>query len=122
MRSSLNFIVPIVSLLSVVPAALAWSHSGTERGSIVDSDFYQALNGAILQLLGLLTLVWPTLGHSRLSSIDWFWIWLLAGFGAVCAPMSVFLYLFLSTSWSFVFAFAGAVSQTIVQLQVINSI
>jgi hypothetical protein len=122
MRSTLSFIVPIASLLSVVPAALAWSHGSTERGSATDSDFYQAITGAILQLLGFLTLIWPTLGHSRLSSVDWFWIWLLAGFGAICAPMSVFLYWVLSANWSFVFAFAGAISQTIIQLQVINSI
>jgi hypothetical protein len=122
MRSSLNFIVPIVSLLSVVPAALAWRHGGTERGTVTDSDFYQAITGSILQLLGLLTLIWPTLGHSRLSSVDWYWIWLLAGFSALCAPITVFLYLFLSTNWSFVVAFTGAVAQAIIQLQVINSI
>lgn len=122
MRSSLNIIVPVVSVLSVIPAALAWRYGASERGSITDSDFYQAIAGGTLQLLGLLTLIWPTLGHSRLSSVGWFWIWILAGFGAFCAPMSVFLYCFLSTNWSFVFAFAGSVSQAIVQLHVINEI
>jgi hypothetical protein len=122
MRSSLNFIVPTVSLLSVIPAALAWGHGATEPGAPTDSDFYQAITGSTLQLLGLVTFIWPTLSHPRLSLLTWFWIWILAGFSALCALVSVLLYLFLSTTWSFVIAFAGVVAQAVVQLQVINSI
>ena len=122
MRSNLNFIVPTVSLLSVIPAALAWRHGATEPGAPTDSDFYQAITGSTLQLLGLVTFIWPTLSHPRLSLLTWFWIWILAGFSAFCALVSVLLYLFLSTTWSFVIAFAGVVAQAVVQLQVINSI
>jgi hypothetical protein len=71
MRSSLIVIVPAVSLLSVFPAALAWKHGSNDPGTTADPDFYQAIAGAVMQLLGLLTFVWPTLSHPRLCSMAW---------------------------------------------------
>ena len=38
MRLILNFIVPIASLLSTIPVALAWRYGGVERGTTMDSD------------------------------------------------------------------------------------
>ncbi|EHK22177.1 uncharacterized protein TRIVIDRAFT_221460 [Trichoderma virens Gv29-8] len=123
MQSSLNFIVPVVLLLSIIPAALAWTHGTTVRGTSGDSDFYQAIAGSLLQMLGIVTFIWPTLSHPRLSLLSWFWIWIAAGFSVLCALSSVLLYLYLpSTTWSFIIAFSGAVAQAVVQLQVINSI
>jgi hypothetical protein len=88
-----------------------------------DSDFYQAIAGSALQLLGLFTFMFPILNYPRLSRMDWFWAWILAGFSALCAVASVPLYLFLPpTTWSFLIGFAGAVAQTLIQLQVVNSI
>jgi hypothetical protein len=122
MRSSLNFIVPIVSLVSVVPAALAWKYGIVENVTSTDPNFYQAVSGSILQLLSLVTFIWPTLGHPRLSRLNWVWIWILAGFSVLCALISPLLYWFFSTSWSFVISFVGAILQAVIQLQVINSI
>lgn len=75
-----------------------------------------------MQLLGLVTFIWPTLSHPRLFRLAWFWIWVLAGFSAVCSLLSIVLYLAVSNTWSFVVGFAGVVAQAIVQLQVINAI
>jgi hypothetical protein len=75
-----------------------------------------------MQLLGLLTFIWPTLSHPRLSTLTWFWIWVLAAFSAMCAILSIPLFLVVSSTWSFIVGFAGSLAQAIVQLQVINSI
>jgi len=122
MRSSLNVIVPTVLLLSVVPAAVAWRHGSAEKGKVTDSDFFQTITGSVLQVLSLVTFVWPTFGHPRLSMINWFWIWLLAGFSVLCALISSPLYLLLPTTWSFLVAFTGAISQSVILLQVVNKI
>ncbi|KAH7345908.1 hypothetical protein BKA66DRAFT_478672 [Pyrenochaeta sp. MPI-SDFR-AT-0127] len=122
MRSSLNFIVPIVSLVSVVPAALAWKYGIVEKVTFTDPNFYQAITGSVLQLLSLVTFIWPTLSHPRLSRLNWVWIWILAGCSVLCALTSPLLYWFFSTTWSFVISFVGAIFQAVIQLQVINSI
>ncbi|KAF2023867.1 hypothetical protein EK21DRAFT_118359 [Setomelanomma holmii] len=71
MRANLIVIVPAVCLLSTIPAALAWKHSSSSSGTTSDSDFYQAIVGATMQLLGLLMLVWPTISHPRLTQSTW---------------------------------------------------
>lgn len=75
-----------------------------------------------MQLLGLLTFIWPTVHHDRLSAMAWHWIWILAAFSAICAILSIPIFLVVSSTWSFVIGFAGVLAQAIVQLQVINSI
>jgi len=122
MHSSLLVIVPAVSLLSVIPAAFAWTHGSNHPGITADPDFYQAVAGAMMQLLGLLTFIWPTLSHPRLCAMAWIWIWVLAAFSAMCAILSIPLFLAVSNKRSFGVAFAGVLAQAIVQLQVINSI
>ena len=122
MRSTLSFVVPTISLLSVVPAAIAWKYGDSVLGSTADSNFWQAVSGSILQLLGLFTFVWPTLSSPRLSQLAWVWIWMLAGFSAICAIVSVPVYLVVPTVWSFGISFAGMLAQAVVQLQVINAI
>lgn len=122
MRSSLNFIMPTVMLLAIVPAALAWKYDPNRKGDLEDSQLYQTIAGNMMQLLGLVMFVWPTWSHPRLSRLNWVWIWLLAGFSAVCALSSIALYVTVSSTWSFVIAFAGVLAQAIVQLQVINAI
>lgn len=122
MRSSLNCIVPVVSLVSVIPAALAWKYGMAEKVTLSDPNFYQTISGSILQLLSLGTFIWPTLDHPRLSRLNWIWIWILAGFSALCALMSPFLYWSLSTTWSFVVSVIGAILQAVIQLQVVKSI
>jgi hypothetical protein len=122
MRSSLIVIVPAVSLLAAIPAGLAWTYGSNKPGTTANPDFYQAIAGAVMQLLGLLTFVWPTLSHPRLSSMAWVWIWILAAISTLCAILSIPLFLVVSSTWSFVVAFAGVLAQAIVQMQVINSI
>lgn len=122
MQSSLVAIVPVVCVLSAVPAALAWKNGSNMRGATTDADFYQAIAGAMMQLLGLVTFVWPTLSHPRLCSMAWFWIWILAAFSALCAILSIPLFLTVSSTCCFVVGFIGVLAQAIVQLQVITSV
>jgi hypothetical protein len=122
MRSTLTFVVPIVSLLSFIPAAIAWKHGDTAVGTAHDSDFWQTVSSSILQLLSLITFIWPTLKDPGLSQLTWVWIWMLAGFSAICAIISVPVYLVEPTILSFVISFAGNLAQAVVQLQVVNAI
>lgn len=122
MRSTLTFVVPTVSFLSIIPAAIAWKYGDPAPGSTFDSNFWQAVSGSIMQLLGLITFIWPTWENPRLSQLTWVWIWVLAGFSASCAVISVPLYLVFPTVWSFVVSFAGVLSQAVVQLQVVSAI
>ena len=114
-------IVPIASLLSTIPAALAWRYGGVERGTTMDSDFYQAIAGMMLQFLSLI-IFWPSLSDPQLSIKSRFLILDPCGFSGLSSLVSVPLYLVLSTTWSFIVAFVGGVAQAILQLQVINSI
>lgn len=122
MQSTLNFIVPTISLLSVIPAAMAWSHGNSAPDSAIDSSFWQAVSSSILQPLSIITFVWPTLNNPRLSQLTWIWIWMLAGFSTICAIISVPVHLVVPTTWSFVISFAGVLEQAVVQLQVVNAI
>lgn len=122
MRSKLTFVVPAVSVRSVIPVAMAWKQADSALGSTRDSNFWQGIASGVMQLLGLFVFVWPTLKDRRLSQLTWFWIWLLAGFSAACSIVSVPLYLRVPTIWSFVFSFVGVLAQAVVQLQVVNAL
>ncbi|KAF1831483.1 hypothetical protein BDW02DRAFT_571940 [Decorospora gaudefroyi] len=122
MRSTLTFIVPAISLLSTIPAAVAWKHDDATLDSSRDSNFWQAISASTMQLLGLITFIWPTLYNDRLSQFTWIWIWVLAAISALCAIFSVPLYLLCPTIWSFVVSFIGVVVQAVVQLQVVNAL
>ena len=122
MRVTLTFIVPVVSLLATVPAFIAWIYRESAPGSTHDSNFWQAISSSIMQLLSLVTFMWPRLSNPRLSQLTWFWIWLLAGFSATCAIVSVPVYLVYPTIWSFVVAFAGVLAQAVVLLQFVSAV
>lgn len=122
MRAGLNFIVPITCLLSMIPAALAWSHGSRQPGNSTDADFFQSIAGSLLQLLGLLTFIWPTLSHPRLVGHSWWYTWILAVSSAICAVLCIPLYLVVPSTWSFAVGFTGAIAQAVVQLQVINAV
>lgn len=122
MRAWLNFIVPIWCIVSIVPVALAWSKGDSDHGTAADSDFFQTVAGSLMQLLGLITFIWPTLSHPRLVGQTWWLVWILAVFSAFCAVLSSILYLFVATPWSFAVGFAGSIAQAVVQLQVINAV
>ncbi|KFY90774.1 hypothetical protein V498_05837 [Pseudogymnoascus sp. VKM F-4517 (FW-2822)] len=78
-NSFLSFFVPTVCLLSCIPTALAWTHTTASVGTINDANFYQLLSNTVMQLLGLFTLVWPTVFDARLATMAWFWTWILGG-------------------------------------------
>jgi hypothetical protein len=120
-RSALTFIVPTIMLSSVIPAAVAWKRDDSVTGTTGDSNFWQAVSNSTLQLLSLITFIWPAMKDPRLSQITWVWIWVLAGFSATCTIASVPVYLVAPTIWTFAISFTGALAQSVVQLQVVNA-
>lgn len=121
-HATLSFLVPTISLLSCVPAALAWSHTSTQVGTVNDANFYQLLSSSAMQLLSIGTLIWPTVFYVRLARLPWVWTWILATVSACCTVAAVPLYVLLPTSWSALFSFCGSVAQALVLLQLVHAI
>jgi hypothetical protein len=121
-NSALAFLVPVLSLLSCIPTALAWANSPHHPGAASDADFFQLIASAAMQLLGNLTLIIPTISNSRLMSQAWFWTWVLAGTSTVCTIAAIPLYLYCPTEWSNTLSFAGNVMQAFVTLQLMFAI
>lgn len=120
--SRLNFFIPLISILSCIPAAMAWTHAMPQVGTHTDAEFYQQLSGSSMQLLSLATLIWPTIFSTRLARLNWTFAWCLAGASATCSVAAVPLYIVAPTAWSAVVAFGGAVAQALVVLQLVHSI
>ena len=120
-RFALIFFVPTVCLLSCIPMVLAWTRSPRKVGNVHDAGFYQSIAGSLIQLLGLATLLWPTLFHPKISEHSWVWVWTLAVFSGVCTLVSVPLFVLLPVAWSMVVAFGGMIAQALIALQVIET-
>jgi hypothetical protein len=118
----MTFLIPIVFLVAVIPAAITWRLDQSSPGSTRDSNFWQTFSSSLLQLLSLVTFLWPVQKNSHMPSLTRVWIWILAGFSATCAIVSVPMYLVGSTIWSFIISFVGSLGQAVMQLQVINAI
>jgi len=82
--ATLSFLVPTICLLSCIPAGLAWSHTPSTVGAYNDGNFYQLVSSSAMQLLGIGTLIWPTLFSTRLSRTSWIWSCVLTGTGIIC--------------------------------------
>jgi hypothetical protein len=120
-RSALTFIVPTIMLCSIIPAAIAWRRDDSVAGTTGDSNFWQAVSNSTLQLLSLITFIWPAMNDPRSSQITWVWIWVLAGFSATCTIANVPVYVAAPAIWSFSISFTGMLAQSVVQLQVVNA-
>lgn len=121
-NSALTFLVPVLSLLSCIPTALAWMHSAHLPGTTSDADFYQLISNSTMQILSTLTLIIPTFSNARLVSQAWFWTWVLAGTSTVCSVVAVPLYLNTPTEWSAAVGFVGNVMGAFVTLQLMFAI
>ena len=121
-RSTLTFIVPTIMLFSAIPAAIAWKRDDSITGTTRDSNFWQAVSSSMLQLLSLITFIWPAMKDPQLPQITRVWIWVLSVFSATCTVANVPVYLVAPTIWSFLISFIGALAQSVVQLQVVNAI
>lgn len=115
--ATLSFLVPTVSLLSCIPAALAWYNSPPQNGTPHDANFYQLISSNIMQLLGLFLMIWPTAAHTKLAQFARVWTWVLAGASACFTAMAVPLYLCLPTGWSALLSFGGSIAQVLILLQ-----
>jgi hypothetical protein len=121
-KAALTFLVPVLSFLSCIPAALAWTQSAHQPGTTSDADFFQLISNTAMQLLGNMTLIIPTVSNARLVGQAWLWTWVLAGTSTVCAIMAIPLYLNAPTEWSGTVSFAGNVMQAFVALQLMFAI
>jgi hypothetical protein len=121
MRSALTFLIPTVFLIAVIPAAIAWKLDQSIRGTKSDLSFWQLVASSVLQLLSLVTFLWPIRETNR-PSLTWVCVWILGGLSTICAVVSVPLYLAQSTIASFVISFAETLGQAVMQLQVVNAI
>ncbi|KIM94389.1 hypothetical protein OIDMADRAFT_60717 [Oidiodendron maius Zn] len=122
-QTTLTFLVPAISLLSCIPAALSFISATNEIGTARDADFFQLISSSAMAVLGLLTMMIPTFSSkTKLGKMAWFWTWILAGYSGVCAIVSIPLYLVIPTQWSAAVAFSGSVAQGLVTLQLMYAI
>lgn len=63
-------------------------------GSYNDGNFYQLLSISAMQLLGIGTLIWPTLFSGRLVNLPRVSAWILACTSIFCTVISIPLYLY----------------------------
>ncbi|KAF2815632.1 uncharacterized protein BDZ99DRAFT_565590 [Mytilinidion resinicola] len=119
---TLLFFVPAICLLSCIPTAMAWMHTtpGPSPRPTADANFYQLLSNSAMQLISLLTLVWPLMFHDELARMSWVWTWVLAGTSACLTIAAVLTYVWLSMQWSGLLSFAGGVAQALVVLQMVR--
>jgi hypothetical protein len=116
-NSTLTFLIPVLSLISCVPTGLAFMQSSHSKGRTQDADFYQAISGSAMQLLGILILMIPTVYNTRLVKMAWFWTWVMAAISTICAVASPLLYVYVPTEWSVLVSFVGSSFQCFVTLQ-----
>jgi len=121
-RATLSFVVPVVGFMSCVPTGFACYYSAPEKGTIIDSDFYEMIAASIMLLLSLGTMIWPTCINGRLPGLAGLWTWVLVAVSFLCACLAPGLYLAVPTMWSIMIAFAGGVAQVLVLLQLVNSL
>jgi hypothetical protein len=108
-----------ITLLSVIPVAKAWQYSRHEPGIAHDADFWFLIQGSMVQILGLLTIVIPLVGNDRMLTKQWFWTWGFIGMSFVCAVTAVPIYLYCPTEWSSMLAFMASAAQGFVVLQTV---
>lgn len=101
--------------LASISALLCFSATPIGPESHADANFYQLLSSNVLQVLSIVTLLWPTLFHARLSKMAWFWSWVLAGISVICVVLSMVIYLAVSVCWSSVLSGFGEASVCVVR-------
>lgn len=85
----------------------------------MDANFYQLLSSNVLQVFSIVTLLWPTKFHPKLSKMAWLWSWVLAGIGVICVVLSMVIYLSASVGWSSLLSLFGEASVCVVSLMLI---
>jgi hypothetical protein len=106
----LNILILTLCFFASIPAYLCFSSTPLRPRSSTDANFYQLLSGDLLQILSVVTLLWPTVFHARLSRMAWFWTWALAAITTIYADLCVVLYLWASMGWSGLLGFLGEAS------------
>ncbi|KAI9799839.1 MAG: hypothetical protein M1825_004400 [Sarcosagium campestre] len=118
--ATFSFLVPTVSLLSCIPAALAWTRASSAVGTVDDAEFYQLVSASAMQILSVATLIWPTVFQARLARSSRIWTWILACVSTCFAILAMLLYNRLPPSWSSLLSFGGSVAQALVTLQLVH--
>ncbi|OCK92090.1 uncharacterized protein K441DRAFT_640740 [Cenococcum geophilum 1.58] len=104
-------------ILAAIPGYKAWQYSPRKPGTIQDADFWFVVQGSMMQLVGLLTIILPLTLSGRLLIQRWFWTWLLVGVSFSCSVAPIPVYLYFPTEWSATVAFLGSAAQAFVTLQ-----
>lgn len=104
-------------ILAAIPGYKAWQYSPRQPGTISDADFWFLVQGSMMQIIGLLTIVLPLALSGRLMIQQWFWTWLLFGVSFLCSIAPIPVYLYFPTEWSATIAFLGSAAQAFVTLQ-----
>jgi hypothetical protein len=106
-----------MTLLSCIPAYLAWQRSEYKPGSFSDSDFWWLVQSSAMGLLALLTLSVPIWEGSKLPSQNWFWTWTFIIIAAISTVSAVPLYILAPVAYSSSLVFVATVAQAFVVLQ-----
>ena len=117
-----GFFVPATCMLACIPVGFAWVRSNRQSGRVDDPDFSQLIAASIIQLLSLVTLVYPTVFSARLARLPGLLTWILITVSASCTISSVPLYLLSTTAWSMVIAFTGTIAQALILMQIVQGI
>ena len=110
-------IICAVSLGCTVPVFVAWSRFPNAHGTTQDADFWMLLQSSVMQLLNLLTIVYPASQKSLMHWRPWFWAWMYAMTSCLCLLAATALYVLVPVKWSAVLSFGGSVAQALLILQ-----
>lgn len=116
------FFVPAIPCLCFIPACFAWAHAEAKPGKTSDSDFFQLLSSAPIQLLGIGTALWPIIRDFRPGRAACIQAWVLALMGACFTIAAIPLYALVPTYWSAMLLFIGSFVQSLLQLQLVYRI
>ena len=116
-RSALAFIVPVTCAVSFVPACFASVSSENKPGGVKDSDFFQLIASALIQLLGIFTTFWPIYKKLRPDRVSWIQSCTLALISFFLTIAAFPIYLCASRTWGGLTILAGSFVQSFLQLQ-----
>ncbi|KAI2470928.1 hypothetical protein F4781DRAFT_154851 [Annulohypoxylon bovei var. microspora] len=114
---TLLVIVTMSIFISFISMCVAGTKASSAPGSTQDSDFWIQIQGAMMQISGLIVAVCNVHRGSAENPIAWRCALGLTAVGIICAVASIPMYLYLPTMWSSIASFAACVTQLIVTLE-----
>lgn len=118
-NTSVNATIVVIfgCILAAIPGSVGWSHSLGQNGKMDTADFYFLVQGAIMQLIGVGTVILPLALTRSLFPQKWFWTWLLTFVSVACPIAASVSYCYMPTEWSASIMYVGSAAQILVTLQ-----